>query len=217
MKNGYVSVSNKRELFLKRVIFCLKSFSPKYKKEVYRLPNGREFVATLKPFQRFQLLQTVIWTYSFPVLFLHELGHFIVELLLDPWEGERATRKVRLKVFLGILAGPLSEIIVCLFGIIVKFWIPIRIYLVSASLLPLIIWSSIDFKGLLVVTGIWKKFKILYGFSASENKWYIHVINRIDNQKLIQLHEPTEQMAVIRLKSLERIYKTRTTKRKDIP
>jgi len=67
------------------------------------------------------------------------------------------------------------------------------------------------------VTGIWRKYKILYGFSSSKNDWYISVIDRIDGEKELELREPDEQMALQIVKRLKRDFETDIMKRKDIP
>jgi len=212
-----VQVSNKKELFIRQMIFYLKCVSLKDREEVYRFPNGREVTASVKMFEKFRTLQRLLWVYCFPVVFIHEFSHTVVAHLLDPWGPPyRATKKKRIKTFLAILAGPLSDVIICVIGILSSLWIPLKLYLISSSLIPLVIWTIEDFRGLLMVIGLWKPSVITYGFSKSRSEWYADLFDRNRKQRVLRHYAPDEQGILQEVEDLKRLFKTNIVERKDI-
>ena len=212
-----IEVSNRKELFIKQMVFYLKGISLKDREEVYRLPNGKEVTASVKMFERFRTLQRLLWVYCFPIVFIHEFSHTIVEHLLDPWGPPyRATKKKRFKIFLAILAGPLSEVIICLIGILSSLWIPLRLYLISGSLIPLVIWTTEDFRSILMVIGLWKPLIIFYGFSKSRSEWYADLFDRYRKQRVLRQYAQDEQDILQEVEDLKRLFKTNLVERKDI-
>ena len=211
-----IRVSSRKELFVKQLVFWLKSISLKDREEVYRLPDGQEITASVRMFERFRILQRMLWVYCFPVVLVHEFSHGIVELLLNPSGRNRATWKKRIKIFLAILAGPLSDVIVCLSGILCNLWIPLKVYLISSSIIPLVIWTTEDFRGLLMILRLWKPLIIFYGFSTSKEKWYTELFDRYRNQRVFRRYESDERNILQEVEKLKRLSRTNLVERKDI-
>jgi hypothetical protein len=219
--NATTKVLSKRRLFVKILLFSLKTINPwKPKKETYQLSSGYVKELSFMPFKRFKELQTLLWLYCFPCVSLHEFSHLTLDYLIGFWDHPYGLGKQRrIRQFLITSSGPFSQVILFMCGISLGCRTPWGFYIITSNVISLLLWCKEDFWNLLIIAKLWKRMKIVYGYSKPVGKWYACIYDRKEEIPIDHFHMEyanTEKEILKEIEQLKQIWGTNIVERKDI-